>query len=542
MGSIFLRIRTWWETADRTQKVVSIFGSAFLLLLLSATYIFASKPKMGVLYSGLTATEAGRVIQELQKLQIDAELDPAGTVTVPSDKVAEARATLARTGTAPAGAHMDNAALGDMNLMTSQSVEKAKLVAIREGEIAKTIEGIGGIQSARVLINPGTQSGFAGEDEPPTASVMVVPQAGAQLGPDQAKAIAALVAKGGFPGLTDKNVTVVDNAGSTLYDTADEARGFGQFATKADAQASEAKRVKRELQPLLDRAFGAGNTMVAVRVEMDFDTTSVVSDTPTVSKDPVAKTTYEEKMTPGAGGSAPPAGLSTGGGGATSGNGNYTGSQEVTQHSEGKTHQVTEKAKGTVTSMSLTVLADSGKKVDPVKVEEFLKAYLGPKTGVSDPNFTVKATAVEFDRTGEAAAKKAAESAASADKMQQYFSLLPVLALVIVALLVLKSLAKVAKSSGNVLVQALPGGGAGGAQLALAGGGATHALGAGGGSAQSQLESQLRGHEPAHNEPVEVGEISERLNVPLEQIKKMAAEKPHTVSMLLKGWLLEDKR
>jgi flagellar biosynthesis/type III secretory pathway M-ring protein FliF/YscJ len=41
---------------------------------------------------------------------------------------------------------------------------------------------------------------------------------------------------------------------------------------------------------------------------------------------------------------------------------------------------------------------------------------------------------------------------------------------------------------------------------------------------------------------LDVGEIVDKLNVPLEQIKRMAIEKPNMVAMLLKSWLLEDKR
>lgn len=45
MGGLLLRLRTWWETADRTQKVVTLFGSAFLVMLLAGSFYFATRPK-----------------------------------------------------------------------------------------------------------------------------------------------------------------------------------------------------------------------------------------------------------------------------------------------------------------------------------------------------------------------------------------------------------------------------------------------------------------------------------------------------------------
>ena len=35
--------------------------------------------------------------------------------------------------------------------------------------------------------------------------------------------------------------------------------------------------------------------------------------------------------------------------------------------------------------------------------------------------------------------------------------------------------------------------------------------------------------------------ISRKVNVPLEQIKKMSSDRPETVAMLIKGWLLEER-
>ena len=163
MGGILLSIRTWWETADRTQKVVTIFGSSILLVLLAGTAYFSTRPKMALVYGGLTPSELGKVVPEIQKLGVPVEYDMPGNVLVPSDKVAEVRAMLARNGVAPASKAA--ADYSDFNMMQPKAVEDAKLLAVRQQEIAGTIEMIGGVQSAKVLLSPGERKGFANEED-----------------------------------------------------------------------------------------------------------------------------------------------------------------------------------------------------------------------------------------------------------------------------------------------------------------------------------------------------------------------------------------
>jgi flagellar biosynthesis/type III secretory pathway M-ring protein FliF/YscJ len=44
------------------------------------------------------------------------------------------------------------------------------------------------------------------------------------------------------------------------------------------------------------------------------------------------------------------------------------------------------------------------------------------------------------------------------------------------------------------------------------------------------------------DESVDVEAIRQKIDLPLEQIKKMAKQKPQAVAMLMKSWLLEERR
>lgn len=534
MGGIFLRIRTWWETADRTQKVVTIFGSAFLVILLAGTFIFASRPKMALLYGGLTPSELGRVVQEVQRLGIEVDYDLAGNVRVPSDKVAQAQATLAQNGASPSSGHLGSEGLEKIGFGTPQRVEDARLAAIGEGELAKTIEKMSGVAAARVFLSPGKKSSFAAEDEPATASIFVTQKSGGELGPEQAKSIAQMVSRSAT-GLTMRNITVVNQDGQTLFDGEDEEGKMGGFATKGDAEYAEAKRVKRELQQAMDRAFGAGNTLLTCRIEMDMDVTSIKKDTPIASENPVTTASTKETMAPD----------KTSGTAAASTVGKdvgYSGEIKHEDFGQGMIHEERTPAKGKVLSMALSAFVNSeAKSVKSADVQKFLDSYIAPmKVGASAEKFTSNVISTPFDKKAANDMKQATDAAASSNRMQQIFSLLPIVALVAVAFLVLKALGKAAKASTNVVVQALPDGRIAGGQLALAAG--SPGVNAAGGSAHVGNEALARIQEAHLQDEVEVGSIVDRLNVPLEQIKKMSHEKPTVVAMLLKSWLMEDGR
>jgi len=566
MGGLFLKLRTWWETADRTQKVVTIFGGTFLVLLLAGTFYLGTRPKMALAWGGLTPADQGRVVAEIQKMGIPVEYDLRGGVLVPSDKVAEVQASLSRSGNAPMSGHMGNGELANIGMMSTKNVEDARLKAIQEGEVAKSIEVIGGVSSARVLISGGEKSPFVGEEEPPSASVTITERPGASLGSDEAKAIASLVARS-VPGLTTKNVTIVNQEGTTLFDGAVEEGQVGKYTAKLEAQVNEARRIKRELQPILDDAFGPNNTLITTRVEMDFDEATEKSVVVKPTTKPVNEATLTETMGNGAtqaGGvtglnsnlpGAPAAGPAP----APGGNPGYNQIASEKEFAKSEVHTDKVKAPGTITSMAISVLVDSKAVKDIAPVENLLAGYLGSKT--KDPNYAFKVTATEFDRTDDKKVAEAAASVGTREKLQQMLSFLPIAALVFVAFVVIRALNKAAKNSTNVLVQALPDGRVitmGGRPGALPMGAAASAAAANGGQVvyrqvgegeapQEDIYEEIDttgGWKPKKRKkgprPEDIEDIPDQINVPLEQIKKMGIERPNVAAMLIKSWLISD--
>lgn len=540
MAGLMLKIRTWWETADRTQKAVTLFGGAFLVLLLGGTFYFASRPKMAMAYSGLSQADMGKVTLEVQKLGIPVEFDLQGNVKVPSDKVAEVRAKLAMAGITPASGTVGNEELSKLNLMIPPNVEQERLKSILEGELAKSIQQIDGVAAARVHLTRGERSAFATEKKPASASIFITEKAGGSMTPESARAIAMMVTNA-VTGLEPSRVFVLDNAGRPLYDGSEANTSSGQASQKIEAERAEAMRRERDLQAKLDAVIGRGNSVVTVNVEMNFDRQTKEQIEEKATGKPIVEESAQETLGKGMASTAEPAGLAANTGTAApsepvspGGASGYGGEKRYAQYPVNRTITKTEPALGSLKSMAIAVLVNQAKVQDTAPVEEFLKSYIGDNAA-----YTAKVTSIEFDTTAAEEAKKSAGAATSRQTMQQAMSLLPVLALIVVGVMVMKAIAKAAKST-TVSVQALPDG-----SLALSG--PSHDPGYLASAHHDRHEPALEGaNRPSHPTPMhsfeDVGDIETKQNKPLEQIKRMSHDRPESVAMLLKSWLLEERR
>jgi len=570
--------------------VVTVFGSAFLVILLAGVAYMSSRPKMELLFAGLTAADQGMVIEELRNIGIATTIDAQGNVLVPSDKLPEARAKLAMNGKTPrsgSGGATDLPAWGGLNM--TPSVEREKIRASLEAELAATISAMNGLDSAKVHLSMGDDAPFAIERRPPTASITVVEEPGFSISGEQAKAVAMLVARA-VSGMDTKDVTVMTGRGQLVWDGLEDGGSTGLAAKRVEAQNLEAKRVERELQRKLDTAFGVGNTVATVVLTLDFDKKHVESVENSPSEAPRVQEKNKETMKAGAkspNGSgvagaisnnpAAPAGNSSQGADGQA----YESSQEATEFEVNTKKSSIDEAAGDVESMSINVLVDGEKVTDVTSVESFLAGYLGPKAA-DTAKYKATVTSAKFDRSAEAAATKAGAEAGSRQKMEQIMAILPIAALLVVGFLVIKSMAKVAKA-GNVMVQAMPDGtliaapGAAFPQGALgSSGGRAVALPQGGMMSTAEVQRAIqsgkggaRALAAVHEDEeeweeddeygqgkrkrrnvsfVETGEletieaIREKVNVQLEQIKKLAVDRPETVAMLLKTWMLEERR
>lgn len=272
----FKRLLGVWSPLSRLQKA-SIVGTALLLLVaFGGLFTFAGKTEYEPLFSGLRVEDQAAIVEDLKERKVDYRLDPAASaILVPADSVYDLRLSLAGNGLPKGGTVgfelFDEAKMG----MTDFQQQVAYMRAL-EGELSRTISQINCVDSARVSIVMSRQKLFLRQEEPGSASVLVKLRPGRDMGVEQVRAIAHLTAYS-VEGLSPENVSVVDTSGRLLSDMTQEdylvypgSSGGAVSSLQRELEKRQEKDLERKAQRMLEAIFGPGNSIVRVRVELDF--------------------------------------------------------------------------------------------------------------------------------------------------------------------------------------------------------------------------------------------------------------------------------
>ena len=268
------------------KKSLPLMVIAMTLLAFALVYNLMNAPAYRSLMSGVTESDQQAAFEALKAGEFKPVIDTAsGQVTVPASRYHEARLYLASKGL-PKTSQAGIESLKDQSAMTtSQFMEQVRYNAAMEQELARSITQIDSIQTARVHLAVTKPSVFVRDRTPPKASVVVTPFAGRTVSPTQVQALVHLVASS-VPMLTPENVTVVDNNGKMMTDTAtDAAMGMnaGQTKHKQGLEDLYRQRVIQILAPIV----GDANVRSQVNLTLDFSQTeTTVEDFDTRDKGP----------------------------------------------------------------------------------------------------------------------------------------------------------------------------------------------------------------------------------------------------------------
>lgn len=272
---------------DPRLSLLGLAGGAALLALGSTWYLWRDQGAFHPLYGAGEAYPAAEVMQVLDADSIAYRLHPqSGQVLVRDDQLARARMLLAAKGVkvaVPAGYELFDK---DEPLGTSQFVQDVRLKRSLEGELARTVMAMEGVQQARVHLAIDQQSSFVvSQREPAKASVMLQLAPGFRPKPEQVAAVVNLVANS-VPQLQPENVSVVDQHGVLL------SRGLAAWGGAQqngqlvdDFQQKAVANVEQVLAPIV----GPGNYRVSVAADIDFsqkeETLQSYGDTPRLRRE-----------------------------------------------------------------------------------------------------------------------------------------------------------------------------------------------------------------------------------------------------------------
>ena len=420
-------LRATFTSFTLGQQVVSVIGTAAILLAAFLVFRWVSTPDYAPLYSNLAASDASAIVDELNAQGTPYELANGGsTVMVPRDSVYATRISLSGQGLPEQSSGQGYSLLDNQDISTSEFQEQTDFKRAMEGELASTIEAVDGVTTAVVHLALPPAKVFSDQQDPPTASVLIDTAAGTTFDAEQVQAIVHLVASS-IDGLDPGNVTVADSSGKVL--SSSDAGALGA-STRDQQVAGFQQQTSQRIQSMLDRVLGPGNSTVQVTADLDFDKS--VSESTTYGKSnnvpPLSSSSSTEKYNGPAGGSSssgvvgPDGQMDSFGATGVGGKSSYVKEATTSDNAVEKTVEHRETAPGSINTLHVGVVLDTtaAQKVNPTDVQDLIAATVGIDPDRGD---TVQVTTMPFDRTADAAAAAELAAAAKAAKTQRMWDL-----------------------------------------------------------------------------------------------------------------------
>lgn len=251
------------------RQIGLMVGLAASVALGVAVVLWAQEPNYRPVVGDLSNYNPQEVSSILESNGIEYKMDPrTGALLVPSDQVYDARLKLAAQGVT------DQKTIGyelldqDRGLGTSQFMETVTYRRGLEGELARTIGAMRGVNNARVHLAIPERSVFVRDAREPSASVFLELFGGSRPGDEQIRAIVNLVA-GSIPMMNREHVTVVDQNGNLL--TGKENKGETErMQDQYEYTDRVEERLTRRVASLVSPIVGDGRFRAEVTADLDF--------------------------------------------------------------------------------------------------------------------------------------------------------------------------------------------------------------------------------------------------------------------------------
>ncbi|SNY67868.1 flagellar M-ring protein FliF [Enterobacter sp. CC120223-11] len=259
------RLKSALSSLRESPKLLLVICGAAALSVVIALMFWAKEPGYRVLFSNISDEDGGAIVAQLTQLNVPYRIDaPGGAIMVPEGQVHEARMKLAQQGL-PKGGSVGFELLDKEKFGISQFSEQVNYQRALEGELSRTIENLGPVQTARVHLAVPKPSMFVREQKLPTASVTVNLVQGRSLNEGQVLAITHLISSA-VTGLPADNVTIVDQRGNLLTQSGLQGLQTSQLKYTSDIESDYQQRIQRILAPLV----GDSNVRAQVTAQVDF--------------------------------------------------------------------------------------------------------------------------------------------------------------------------------------------------------------------------------------------------------------------------------
>ena len=261
-----------WNRLTLRQRL-SVGGATLGTLgLMAALVYFGSQTEYGVLFSDLKNTDAQSIIEKLKAANVPYRLSNSGaTISVPAERVPELRLQMAASNTLTGG-HVGFDIFDRANFGATDFSQKVNYQRALEGELARTLEGLDEVETARVHITTPRESVFAEKKEKGKASVVLRMRQSRELSRERTDAIVNLVASSA-EGIDPADVTVMDNRGRLLSApgrNTGAAAGANVFNSHLETRQKLETETAARIVALLEPIVGKGHVQADVAADVDF--------------------------------------------------------------------------------------------------------------------------------------------------------------------------------------------------------------------------------------------------------------------------------
>lgn len=437
----------------RGQKALMVGGTLAVVVGLMAFTRLAGGEEYATLYADLEPADAAAVTERLDADGVAYEIaDGGSTIRVPRDVLYETRMQLSADGVATSS-QAGWSILDGQGITASEFSQQVGYQRALEGELARTIRSIEGVESATVHLALPRDTAFALDDVDASASVMVATRPGTTLDAMQVQAIVNLVASS-VDNLEPGAITVADSTGMVLAAPGQRSLDYAGNDMNMRQAAAFEERVGAELEAMLAPVVGPGNAVVTVSAELDFDESTITRETysqpltdPAGNPLPLTESTRTETYTGEATGATGILGSETGGETAGGAGTEYSLDEVDRSNAVDREVESINRAPGAITRLGVAVLVDESA-ITPqmlAQIEELVTAGADIRADRGD---TLAVSALPFDTSVQEAMADEMAAADEAAATQARNDLYQTIGLgVLVALVVLVGWLKARKAA-----------------------------------------------------------------------------------------------
>lgn len=282
MGDLVSRLKA---EGPQIWRHLSIFQRATLVAVVVAAIgaiVFltqwAQQPEYSAVFTGLSDTDAAAIVAQLKTMKVPYELaDGGSTVRVPSNKVYDIRLQMVSQGL-PKGGTVGYELFDKNNFGLTDFAQRVNYQRALEGELARTVMSISGVENAKVNIVMPQDQLFTSAQKPATASVVLIMKSGLSPTRAQVQGISTLVARS-VEGLTPENVTIVDGNGTLLSGGNGSLADGAATSDEQAVQQSYEQGLQQSIQGMLEQVLGPRKAVVRVSSEFDWNQYTTSTET-----------------------------------------------------------------------------------------------------------------------------------------------------------------------------------------------------------------------------------------------------------------------